>query len=758
MLSMFLYLGYSHPSAQAQNSGFTTSNDRSLYDAQTRALRQKSRTQLETDTAKLKDLRETNDDLKSQTQRIKACADLDKVYNGDPTNSNNPAVYCQSIVGAIPSELNFKGLAAWYDVSTEDGYELNGSDVAKLLDKSGNLNHLEASGSGQPTIQTNNYSPKAGNGIKVMNFDGNDILKSTSNRMATALGIKGNYGASVFAVFNHDNTSSGNNFGVFSLGSGGAKSYTGILNYWSERYGVHHNSLGYAPDMKVSKGRLVMMDYHKAQNADPIAIYINGSLSGEAATGTPNVKDGDLRVGYWGTGYPMKGDIAELIIYNRKITASERASVQSYLMGKYSLQSFNSCASKTVNTGQCTTNTGSGNHGSIARLSCTGTFNKPCTNEQYCNDGTWEQTANSCPPPDNCTSSSNKSLFNTFSSCNASTGTGNHGVTKNLSCNAAFGPCTASSKCYNGVWGAPTSMTCTPPRSCPTTTIPISHSYGSCNASVSGGVHGSARTLNCAGSFGTCQAYTTCYDGAWTSPTSVNCPAPANCTSQSVSLYHCSTTSGSITHGTSTTRSCGNSTYGHRCKASISCYNGTVTRGSISCAPGCRTANAISLSTPVYRRYSSHGIRLDRHYLKSHHVIYGDTTTGSRYPTRHENRTDLSATVSTYDSDVGRFTCKTSYTTNYTSLPTNLKPTLGSNSLGYCYKLGTGVITCPTDVWKERSYKSKKNKNTTCATTNRPFRPTLGQTCATPTHNVSKSYACRDRKSSSKYRIHSCDP
>ena len=112
--------------ATAQQGSFTTSNDRSLFDAQTRALRQKARTQLEKDTAKLKELKETNEDLKDQTDRIKECSDLDKVYNGDPTASNDPNVYCQQIVGAIPSELNFKGLVAWYDVSTEDGYELEG--------------------------------------------------------------------------------------------------------------------------------------------------------------------------------------------------------------------------------------------------------------------------------------------------------------------------------------------------------------------------------------------------------------------------------------------------------------------------------------------------------------------------------------------------------------------------------------------------------------------------------------------------------
>lgn len=464
-----LNIGLLSSDSRAQEGSFTTSNDRSLFDAQTRALRQKARTQLETDTAKLKDLKQTNEDLDSQTDRIKICADLDKVYNGDPTGSNNSDTYCQGIVGAIPSELNFKGLAAWYDISTEEGYVIRDGytdKVAELLDKSGNLNHLYHNYS-PPTIRvTDNYQDKANANMRVIAFEGfQNMMSSKSDKMATATGIKGDAAVSIFAVA-ASNANDSQAHGLFNIG-GDAGTLLGLFvnTKYSLSQGPYGVSAAGGSTVPVINDRMVLMDFHR-DSGENFDFYLNGqSFAFSNMTRPINIQDGRMHIGAVGanySNYTFKGDFAEFILYNRELTTIERASVQTYLINKHGLQPFSNCASKTINSGQCSVTTGNSSHGTLKTLSCAGTYGT-CLTQQLCNDGVWEEKLMDCPAPVNCTTSSTRSISG---ECNASTGTGNHAATANLSCTGSYGACTAKSDCFNGAWGSAYDINCPSPNPC----------------------------------------------------------------------------------------------------------------------------------------------------------------------------------------------------------------------------------------------------------------------------------------------------
>ena len=563
------------PTAQAQE-GFSTSNERSLYDAQTRAMRQKTRSQLETDLQKVRNITEKNITLDQISIRVDECTSLGKVYNGDPNNSNNPNVYCQAIVGSIPTEINFIGLAAWYDLNTSSGVQLDQNGrVQKLLDKSGNGFHIEqATSSYRPTIvTTDDYNAKANPRITLGRFDGNDALISTS-KITNQLGISGNYSTSIYAVFAHDSSSSGNNYGVFGMGEGGTGGYLGFLNHNGPKYGVHHNSMGFMTTWPTTKERLILMDYHKEKSNSSYKIYLNGTEVNTTGSGTPNVQNGTLRLGRWGeSSHHFKGDIAELIIYNNQLSEAQRASVQSYLINKYGLQPFVNCSSKSINTGQCTTYTGAGNHADVRNLSCPGSFGT-CTNQQICLDGSWVQKSNSCPPPANCTSSVSRTLNHVYGNCTASTGTATHNQTKTFTCSGNFGSCSGRATCYNGAFGGTHAVSCPAPSGCYSTTRN--------NCSLSSQSH-NGTTGSCSnGTTGSCSYK--CYNGSWQQQSN---SCKSSCSGRTIS--NCSI--GSKSHGGSS----GSCTTSHG-SCSYKCNNGSWSKQSNSCTNYCTAATMSNCS------------------------------------------------------------------------------------------------------------------------------------------------------------------
>ncbi|HVS54523.1 MAG TPA: hypothetical protein VHD62_19360 [Opitutaceae bacterium] len=188
--------------------------------------------------------------------------------------------------------------------------------IARWMDHSGNGNDATQDDSGeQPELVMNQV-----NGLPVIRFDGDDIL-NLPDVMAGAVA-----GEIIAVVKVTPEVDQNNDLWVFGTGQG-----TGYYN--SE---THYNDFGSSD----TQSSLPMPDealsaYHLFNTSSGDGMWIErfngverlGVADVTVAFGSaPNLGNGDL-----------SGDIAELIVYDRVLSQSEREAVYAYLSGKYGI-------------------------------------------------------------------------------------------------------------------------------------------------------------------------------------------------------------------------------------------------------------------------------------------------------------------------------------------------------------------------------------------------------------------------------------
>jgi len=227
-------------------------------------------------------------------------------------------------VVAVDSPLDINGCALWLDssdVSTQkqnsDGtvpIVNNGDPVGYWGDKSGNDRHaIQATASSRPQ--------KLGsqNGLGVITFDGiDDILDAPlqDSNTQTIFWIAKSNNAPDYSYLLNYNGSAGNR--AISIGGG----------FW-KWYGPNIISSQSASSYAVMS---VVMP-----SASSVSLYQSGVEVGTADPtnqigGSPN----NLSIGSVGT-YPFKGEVAEIIIYNRALSRTERGRIEKYLSVKWNL-------------------------------------------------------------------------------------------------------------------------------------------------------------------------------------------------------------------------------------------------------------------------------------------------------------------------------------------------------------------------------------------------------------------------------------
>lgn len=208
-------------------------------------------------------------------------------------------------ITAIPSN----GLELWLKLETNSQI-LTGQAADFWLDVSGGRNHLRAAGDARPTIANNGTQ---GTGFITMRFDGVD------DTMGTALALTGN--ATVFAVAANrrqtinQNAPEGllsNEAGYFAMSNGGTRQF---------------NLVGGSGTATLST--------NGQPGASPLSFnefaILTSTLSGVGNTSR-------LRLGSLinNTGYGQN-DVAEVLVYNRILSAPEIAQVERYLSLKYNI-------------------------------------------------------------------------------------------------------------------------------------------------------------------------------------------------------------------------------------------------------------------------------------------------------------------------------------------------------------------------------------------------------------------------------------
>jgi PKD repeat protein len=220
-------------------------------------------------------------------------------------NSLNSNVFSQILPNQLP------GLIGWYNSQNTIN---NGVSISQLTDLSGNNFHLsQANSLKRPNLIGNSL----GNFPSIA-FDGiNDNLKVLyGSSLAT--------NSTIFIITN--NLLNGNTF-VYD----GGNSFYSLRNQGNLIY-------MYVTGGGISYGKTNPYNYtlfNQIYNTGNSKIYENGNLKIQGNVNSANL-DGFTLGSYYGQdSYFFKGQVLEVVIYNRVLTDSERTSIQNFIMNKY---------------------------------------------------------------------------------------------------------------------------------------------------------------------------------------------------------------------------------------------------------------------------------------------------------------------------------------------------------------------------------------------------------------------------------------
>jgi hypothetical protein len=206
---------------------------------------------------------------------------------------------------------------------------LGGTQVTGWLDQSGNDNDaVQLDSASQPQLVSGDL-----NGQPAVRFDGNADSLSLPNFMA------GQAAGEIFVVLKAANTGlSTGNSKPYSLG-GAQGPYNGTD--YTAQDSLLYDDFGSSATFEIGQPKLGLDGWRVynvsssgtgwAARQDGIVLYSTPDNTVSFPTGA------SLALGQGADGSPWAGDIAEVIVYNRALSNSERATVEGYLANKYGL-------------------------------------------------------------------------------------------------------------------------------------------------------------------------------------------------------------------------------------------------------------------------------------------------------------------------------------------------------------------------------------------------------------------------------------
>ena len=253
--------------------------------------------------------------------------------------------------GTKPVWPNISGLQLWLDAAdattlydaTSGGnlVSTDGATVARWQDKSGNGRHIsQATANARPALKTGIKNAK-----NVIRFDGaNDILSVANSAISQNIGV-----LNLFAVCRSTKTLSSSVYQTVIHNSNGTTvgpSRSDI--YISNAIEVGGRRLDTDSFQSVKPGTLATNEWVLAganfnYNAASLTAYKNGtgasrSPSFQTVGTTPNTPSLLFGIGsFANVNEFLTGDIAEIIIYNKALTTTQRQSVESYLNAKWAI-------------------------------------------------------------------------------------------------------------------------------------------------------------------------------------------------------------------------------------------------------------------------------------------------------------------------------------------------------------------------------------------------------------------------------------
>lgn len=230
--------------------------------------------------------------------------------------------------GFLPTSL--ANLKLWLDAADTGTITIE-TGVSQWDDKSGQGNDVtQGTGSLQPTTNTNTI-----NNLNVINFSG-DTLGIADN---ASLSITNDM--TVIAVLRTETTGTEQNY--VSKEDGGNRSYRFRIDNVADKLWALVSDDGSSAEVVLGNSTVPLNTAFFATTVvslgNEVSFFQNGVADGTPAITSTVIKDNDrdFTIGSKGGTENFDGDIAEVIIYDRAVTAAERQQVENYLSNKWGI-------------------------------------------------------------------------------------------------------------------------------------------------------------------------------------------------------------------------------------------------------------------------------------------------------------------------------------------------------------------------------------------------------------------------------------
>lgn len=223
-------------------------------------------------------------------------------------------------------------LFAWYDGSDPLGTGVppaNNTQISPWYDKSGNgYNATNGTGSAQPTYKSNILG---GNGV--INFDGSDDTLT----MPSGVYSLANGNNTAFVVSN--TTSDSTTQRVVYMTEGGAANSRWFVAYSTTSGNVNFNSSTSNASVSatgVTKANYNIFSCYRSGTTQSISVNNAAETTNASGASESGVDAASIGSNGGGAGFVI-GNIAEIIIYNRALSAADIIQINRYLSNKWGI-------------------------------------------------------------------------------------------------------------------------------------------------------------------------------------------------------------------------------------------------------------------------------------------------------------------------------------------------------------------------------------------------------------------------------------
>jgi hypothetical protein len=249
----------------------------------------------------------------------------------------NPRLLRPLASGFNPKSI--AGLGLWLDASVTSSLTFNGDTVSEWRDLSGSGRHFsQATAGSQP-----DGNSRTQNGLRVLDFDGNDFLTGNSATLNLTRNVSG---LTVFAVVKEDVIAS--NVTLFFASTGGGLTRLSVRNFGTQKTAggrrLDADSFASTGDNLRTTNPLVSSVVADYANAD-LFLYESGTLTASntsfqtAGTTSDTDSTGVAIAGNLAGAEGLNGFFSEVVVYQRALPTTERQKIEGYLAWKWGLQS-----------------------------------------------------------------------------------------------------------------------------------------------------------------------------------------------------------------------------------------------------------------------------------------------------------------------------------------------------------------------------------------------------------------------------------